>query len=114
MNQKVTLPVLTEIETMHVPDSIEPASQAQEKIKNKIISEIEDIQIDEESLQKCIASIGKLSNQSAEKLSDNESVSLDSISVQLGISLTGEVGFLGTGVKTGISTSLNLVFKIKS
>lgn len=68
--------------------------------------------LDQMSLNLCVQSIQALLMFVKEKL-NTVPVRTDTISFELGVSATGKVGFLGTGIDTGLAAKLQITLKVE-
>src|SRR4051812_32322354 len=68
--------------------------------------------LDQTSLNLCVQSVQALLMFVKEKLSAVP-VRTDTISFELGVSATGKVGFLRTGIDTGLAAKLQITLKVE-
>jgi hypothetical protein len=109
MAPTLTIPVFTGIDDARNIGG--PASIA-DKIKTEVQDVVASLVVDEHTLGLCIQAAQNLMKFVEEKFS-NTKIKTDTISFQLGITATGKVGFLGTGVDVQFAATLQLTLKVQ-
>ncbi|MDB5318747.1 MAG: hypothetical protein JWN40_378 [Phycisphaerales bacterium] len=103
-------------ETIELPVFI-PGSSAglrpatAEGLKGRVMNAFSAIFVDELSLDAALGAVGNLVTAVGSRLQASR-LSLDTIEVELGVSATGKVGFLGSGVEAEVAASIVLGFKL--
>ena len=106
MANHLTIPVLQELKT---PIRKTGTAGLAGKVKKAAQVAISELPIDEASLGQCLLAAQTLLNRMEGKI---KGAKPDSITFQLGISGTGKVGFMGTGVDVQVAASIQLTLKI--
>jgi hypothetical protein len=110
MKNKILIPAFQKTVTTQTVGG--PAS-LKKKVKDGLSDEAKEIlatlEVDNTTLDQCINSARALVNAVREKSPD---LKPDTISIQLGISTTGKVGFLGTGVDIQLAAVIQLTLKV--
>lgn len=82
------------------------------KISEKIIKGVKNIELDKKSLENCIETSISIVKIIKTKTISEKSIYPDSISLQLGVTSGGTVGFLGNNLDLKVATSISLTLKI--
>jgi hypothetical protein len=110
MKNKILIPTFQKTITTQTVGG--PAS-LRRKVKDGFNDEAKEmlatLEVDNATLDQCINSARALVNAVREKSPDMKP---ETISIQLGISTTGKVGFLGTGIDLQVAAVIQLTLKV--
>jgi hypothetical protein len=113
MEKEIIIPVFKEKTVKDDSSGIDP-STVKEKVKKTLESALKEITIDKESLHKCISSVETLIANTSNSIKKLDTILLDNLSIQFGISTTGKVGLFGSGIDIGLAGTFQLTFKINT
>lgn len=116
MSDKIIIPIIVDLDTKKEVDedvvTVEPASISK-KLKDAMNKSISFLGIDEITLTQCIKSSITLVNSLKKTTESQNSLTPDTLSIQLGITSSGAVGFLGSGMELKIAAIVQVTFKIQ-
>jgi hypothetical protein len=103
--EAVQLPVITS----QTPGVLQPATPGQ--LADRVFAGLGTVIVDPASLSVALNAVSKIVATTISKLRATD-LSLDTIEIELGVSASGQVGFLGTGVEAGVAASITLGLKV--
>jgi hypothetical protein len=109
MKNELLIPVFTEPDR---DDSIGEPASIRDTIKRVLGKSICVLQIDEETLNQCVSAAANLLYQLDKMSTQSSKVKTDSITFQLGVSSTGKVALIGSGVDIELATTIQVTFKV--
>ena len=109
METPLTIPVFAKVDDVR---NIGGPASVVDKIKTEVQDVIASLVVDENTLGQCLQAAQSLMKFMEEKI-NNTKIKTDTISFQLGITTTGKVGFLGTGVDVQFAATLQLTLKVE-
>jgi hypothetical protein len=84
---------------------------AQGELQDRINAGVGTVLVNPDSLESALEGVSKIVTLAAAKVAATK-LKLETITVELGISASGQVGFLGTGVQVGASASISLEIRV--
>jgi hypothetical protein len=106
--RKLALPVITDASDSGSEFSGAGTAGLKDKITKRIIKAVE---IDENSLRECLTDLNNLASYLRAHEADH--IKADTISFKLGVTQSGKVGFMGSGIDIKGVSELSLNFKLK-
>jgi hypothetical protein len=112
MTQPIVIPVL--VSKREGGSDAGGVASVGQKARRAVHEQIESISVDEAALDRIIDSAVTFFQRAAATASKVPRVQLDTMSVQLGVTASGALGLLGTGIEVEAEASFELTFKIVS
>jgi hypothetical protein len=101
---KITLPVLTD------RNRVATSGQFRGTVATGAVTDaLENLPVDEQSLSETLQAALDMATAIDDQASDQNGFRLSELQISLGVSTTGKVGFLGTGVDVGCEASFTVV-----
>lgn len=114
MKPRLQIPVLVDVrsDNQNLGTVGEPAT-LREKIRSVAQTAISQLILDEESIDHCLKDILAFVRTMDEKIRGDRSLSLDSLSLQLAVTGTGQLAFFGTGTEVSAAAVFQVTLKIR-
>lgn len=110
MKNKILIPVFQKgLKTQTVGGPASLKKKVKDEINEGAKEVLATLEVDNTTLDQCITSARALIKSIREKSPD---LTPETISIQLGISTTGKVGFLGTGIDVQLAAVIQLTLKV--
>lgn len=115
MAKEILIPVIVDVQMQDkIKEEISggPATISN-KIKKAITKSLSLLSLDEVSLKECIKSSVEIVNSLKETTSMEGGLKPDTLSIQLGVTSSGAVGFMGSNLEIKLAAVIQVGFKIQ-
>ena len=110
-SQKINVPVFQNQEECSELAQLEPSSLSK-KLTQKALTQISNVEVDNESLSECYNQIEKLIQQTKYHFKENPSINIDTLKIKIGISSNGKIALLGSSVGVKVVSEFEITLKI--
>lgn len=91
---------------------VRPSTKFGKRAAEAVYTTLGSISLDSKSLNACLDSGAALLAAGRERLAEMPNVALDTLTFELAVTGSGEVGFLGTGVGVELQATLSITLKV--